>query len=37
MIDEGEVDWKVIVNNAEDLKAALVNDLEDCERQLQPD
>lgn len=33
MIDEGEVDWKVIVINAEDPKAALVNDLEDCERQ----
>ena len=32
MIDEGEVDWKVIVINAEDPKAALVNDLEDCER-----
>ena len=31
MIDEGEVDWKVIVINVNDPKAALVNSLADCE------
>ena len=31
MIDEGEVDWKVIVINAADPKAALINSLEDAE------
>ena len=32
MIDDGELDWKVIAINAEDPKAALVNDVEDVER-----
>ena len=31
MIDEGEVDWKVLVINAADPKAALVNCLDDVE------
>ena len=32
MIDEGELDWKVIAINNEDPKANLVNDVEDVER-----
>ncbi len=32
MIDDGELDWKVIAISAEDPKAALVNDVEDVER-----
>lgn len=31
MIDEGEVDWKVIVINAADPKASVINSLEDAE------
>jgi len=34
MIDEGEVDWKVICINLQDPLAALINSLEDCERLL---
>nr|BAU61628.1 vacuolar soluble pyrophosphatase [Parachlorella kessleri] len=33
MIDDGELDWKVIAINAEDPKAASVNDVEDVERE----
>lgn len=33
MIDDGELDWKVICINANDPKAALVNDVEDVERE----
>lgn len=33
MIDEGELDWKVIAINNEDPKANLVNDVEDVERE----
>jgi inorganic pyrophosphatase len=32
MIDDGELDWKVIAINAADPKAASVNDVEDVER-----
>ncbi len=32
MIDDGELDWKVIAINEDDPKAALVNDVEDVER-----
>lgn len=32
MIDDGELDWKVICISTEDPKAALVNDVEDVER-----
>lgn len=32
MIDDGELDWKVIAINAEDPKASSVNDIEDVER-----
>lgn len=32
MIDDGELDWKVICINANDPKAALINDVEDVER-----
>ena len=32
MIDEGEVDWKVIAIKADDPKAASVNDVADVER-----
>lgn len=32
MIDDGELDWKVIAINAEDPKASCVNDIEDVER-----
>lgn len=32
MIDDGELDWKVIAIKADDPKAALVNDVEDVER-----
>lgn len=32
MIDDGELDWKVIAINEADPKAALVNDVEDVER-----
>ena len=31
MIDDGELDWKVIVIAADDEKAALVNDVPDVE------
>lgn len=33
MIDDGELDWKVIAINAADPKAELVNDVEDVERE----
>lgn len=33
MIDEGELDWKVIAINIDDPKAPLVNDVEDVERE----
>ncbi|KAK9823924.1 hypothetical protein WJX72_006397 [[Myrmecia] bisecta] len=33
MIDDGEVDWKVIAINVDDPKAASVNDVEDVERE----
>lgn len=32
MIDDGELDWKVIAINSADPKAAAVNSLEDVER-----
>jgi inorganic pyrophosphatase len=32
MIDDGELDWKIIAININDPKAALVNDVEDVER-----
>ena len=32
MIDDGELDWKVIAICADDPKAASVNDVEDVER-----
>lgn len=32
MIDDGELDWKVIAINADDAKASSVNDIEDVER-----
>lgn len=32
MIDDGELDWKVIAINIDDPKAASVNDIEDVER-----
>ena len=32
MIDDGELDWKVIAICADDPKANLVNDVEDVER-----
>ena len=32
MIDDGELDWKIIAINAEDPKASSVNDIEDVER-----
>jgi Inorganic pyrophosphatase len=32
MIDDGELDWKVIAINVDDPKAPLVNDVEDVER-----
>lgn len=32
MIDEGEVDWKVIAIKADDPKAASVNDVADVEK-----
>eukprot|EP01026_Neomeris_dumetosa_P007568 TRINITY_DN12340_c0_g1_i1.p1 TRINITY_DN12340_c0_g1~~TRINITY_DN12340_c0_g1_i1.p1 ORF type:complete len:271 (-),score=48.34 TRINITY_DN12340_c0_g1_i1:330-1142(-) len=33
MIDGGELDWKVIAVNSEDPKAAMINDVEDVERE----
>lgn len=33
MVDDGEVDWKVICIRADDPKASLVNDVEDVERE----
>lgn len=33
MIDDGELDWKVIAIRADDPKAAAVNDVEDVERE----
>ncbi|CAG9463118.1 unnamed protein product [Pedinophyceae sp. YPF-701] len=33
MIDDGELDWKVIAINVDDPKAAAVNDVEDVERE----
>eukprot|EP01024_Parvocaulis_polyphysoides_P038873 TRINITY_DN35110_c0_g1_i1.p1 TRINITY_DN35110_c0_g1~~TRINITY_DN35110_c0_g1_i1.p1 ORF type:complete len:295 (-),score=35.40 TRINITY_DN35110_c0_g1_i1:350-1180(-) len=33
MIDDGELDWKVIAINVDDPKAASVNDVEDVERE----
>lgn len=32
MIDEGELDWKVIAISADDPKASLVNDADDVEK-----
>lgn len=32
MIDEGELDWKVVAIRADDPKAAEVNDIDDVER-----
>ena len=32
MIDDGELDWKVVAIRADDPKAASVNDVEDVER-----
>lgn len=32
MIDEGEVDWKIVAINADDPKADKVNDIADVER-----
>lgn len=32
MIDDGELDWKVIAINTADPKAALVNDVADVEK-----
>lgn len=32
MIDDGELDWKVVAIRADDPKAAAVNDVEDVER-----
>ena len=32
MIDDGELDWKIIAINADDPKAASLNDIEDVER-----
>ncbi|KXZ56183.1 hypothetical protein GPECTOR_1g158 [Gonium pectorale] len=32
MIDDGELDWKVIAVSADDPKAALINDVEDVEK-----
>lgn len=32
MIDDGELDWKVIAISADDPKAALCNDVEDVEK-----
>lgn len=33
MIDEGELDWKVVAIRADDPKADKVSDIEDCERE----
>jgi len=33
MVDDGEVDWKVIAIRADDPKAGAVNDVEDVERE----
>lgn len=33
MIDDGELDWKIIAINVEDPKASSVNDIEDVERE----
>lgn len=33
MVDDGEVDWKIICIRADDPKAASVNDVEDVERE----
>lgn len=35
MIDDGELDWKVIAIKSDDPKANSVNDVEDVERYLQ--
>jgi len=32
MIDEGELDWKIIAISLDDPKASLVNDVEDVEK-----
>lgn len=32
MIDDGELDWKIVAIRADDPKAALVNDVEDVEK-----
>ena len=34
MIDDGELDWKIIAIRADDPKAALMNDVEDVEREM---
>ena len=35
MIDDGELDWKIIAINSDDAKASSVNDIEDVERYLE--
>lgn len=32
MIDEGELDWKIVAISLDDPKASLVNDVEDVEK-----
>lgn len=32
MIDEGELDWKIVAISLDDPKAALVNDVDDVEK-----
>ena len=32
MIDEGELDWKIVAISAEDPRSKLVNDVEDMEK-----
>lgn len=32
MIDEGELDWKIIAISLDDPKASLVNDIDDVEK-----
>lgn len=32
MIDEGELDWKIVTVSLDDPKASLVNDIDDVEK-----
>lgn len=32
MIDEGELDWKIVAISLDDPKASLVNDIDDVEK-----